>query len=716
MINLKKILTCLILVLWIQSFLYAYPKAKALEITAERVEVLQGGRKIYVEGHIILEKPSLLVYAERGIYEPETDLLELYNFKIFDLSQNSPLIGDRAYLDLRNNEIHSDQIFLAFKNQGIKIKAWDFKKNALNEYTAKKALLTTCEMDCEKEIFPPWSIEVKDLLFTSEGLSTAEATTFRMKSLPFLYLPKKLYTPKVSLPILEPRKAGFLFPGIFQGSRLGFGLQIPYFLPLTDQFDFTFSPLFTTKRGILWDIENQVALTDDIRGIFKIRYLKDTEKLEYATEKAPKERYWITGKIDFSTQSNWDLHLDLDFLSDKGFLEELNLGEGGFDNVKGLYLERFKRDIGDKTQDHRQSTLWLQYTKNSFYQRLQSSYLDYEGLGDKREVFQPLFSLRSSLLPFEFKNLLPSLSLDYNYFYREKNYYGHRWGLNWELTYPFTYQFLKSEFKINYKNFFYFLSKEKAWEDKNLNFNLLETTLSLYSLLYKSYFIELGKEPLKFQHTLKPYATFYYKKPLNNSAPPFFIYEDTLVAKKKGIEYGLWQYFSSEKQKNFLIINAYQFYDLSKDEMSITSTSSERRSFSDLSLRLIAQWKDFFSLKYDTTYNFYGYGLKKHTFSFNLRNLVLDNIGFIYQEDKAWNTKQVNLNLSYLLKDKLLVNYYASKNLKTKETTEQKIEGLYLHDCYLLGLGAYITPKETNFFFRVELKGLGGLGERRLPF
>ncbi len=642
------------------------------------------------------------------------NFLELENFKLFDFTQNATIIGERAQLDIRNGEIYSSKVFIYLKKEGFRIKAWDFSRNALREYRAKRALVTTCELDCESEReFPPWSVEVRDVILTPEGTSSAKATLFRFGKVPVFYLPKKIYLPSVHLPIFEPRKEGFLPPSITQGNRFGFGIQIPYFYPLTDQIDFTLAPLYTTKRGLLWDLESAFALTEETKGLFKIRYLKDTKREKYATETSPKNRYWITGKADYTKGKNWDFHFDLDLISDKDFLEEFNVGEGGFDKTKKLYLERFSRDVEDKSQDYRSTKVWGQYYKHSFYGLFSSTYLDYEGAQNKKEILQPLAALYLSLLPFEFKGILPSLNLTYDYLYREKNYYGSRSGINLEISYPFSFSFLKNEFKVNSKNYFYFLKERGNFSEDNPRVNLFEASFITYTQFYRNYSINLPFRTPSFTHILKPYAKFFYRKEGGSSEIPLFVYEDYFTEKAKALEYGLWQFFSSPQQKNFLVIKAYQQYDFTKAERSATATKQEERALSDLYLQIYSTWKGKFSMRYDTNYNFYGYGFKKHSFNISLRNIWFERVDFTYQEDKAWNTKQATLKLGeYFFNRRVFLDYYISRNLITDETSEQKLEALYLTECYLFGIGVSITPRDTKFYFRVDLKGLGGFGEK----
>lgn len=98
-------------------------------------------------------------------------------------------------------------------------------------------------------------------------------------------------------------------------------------------------------------------------------------------------------------------------------------------------------------------------------------------------------------------------------------------------------------------------------------------------------------------------------------------------------------------------------------------------------------------MRYDTAYNFYGLGIKKHSLTLGLRKILLDAIDFTYQEDRAWDTKQATLKLGELFKERFLINYYISRNLKINETTEQNLKPSIFTIAILLGLG-FQLPRE----------------------
>ncbi|MCS7279260.1 MAG: LPS assembly protein LptD [Thermodesulfobacteriaceae bacterium] len=664
---------------------------------------------------MVIRGEKLLIWAQKINYEIPTEYTFFYNFKIFDFETNATLEGKKGFLDLRNGEIWSDSLFLFFKKEGIRIKAKDFKKNALNEYMAKKALITTCEIDCEREKdFPPWSVEIEDLILTPEGITQGELTKFKVKELTLGYFPKHVFFPKIVLPVMANRKTGFLVPNLSQGSRLGLGVQFPFFWALTDQIDFTLSPMYLTKRGGLLDLEGQIKLKKNVEAIFLFRYLNDIWYKSFYSppEKPKKDKWWIVGKIDYVTSPFWDVHLDFDIVSNKNFLEEFNVGEGGYSRVKSLLLDRFNRDLEDKTQEYRTSKFWINYYKKSFYARLENSYLDYHGTLDKDEVFQPLGKFHLALLPFNFIGpLLGGLSLDYGYYYRTQGYRGHRLNSNLEISYPFRWSFFMSEAKLSYKTSLYNLNEKTFFEDQTLTRNYYEFNLTSYTLLFKDYELFSFQRGFRLLHTLKPYFSYYYRKKPTPTEIPQFDYLDFITTKTNTVEYGLWQFFSLPLQKNLLSLKAYQVYDLVKAERSAVTIKPEERPFSDVYLQIILNYHPHLYARYDTAYNFYGLGIKRHSLYFSLRDILIDRLAFTYQEDKAWNTKQATIDVASKVKELLWLRFYLSRNLLKDENTEMRIEGIYLHQCYLWGLGFTITPKDTRFFFRVELKGLGGYGK-----
>ncbi len=697
-------------IFFINYSLFAYNKH--FEITADKIEVFHEPEILIAKGDVVITGEDLIIWAQEIKYEIKTQYINLKNFKIFDISKNATAEGNEGFLDIRNGELWANQIFLFFKKEQIRIKALDFHKNSLNEYFAKKAFITTCEWECEQEKdFPPWSLEIDDFILTPEGISEGSRSKFRIKKIPLASIPKTPYMPKINFPITVPRKTGFLSPQFAQGSRLGIGIQIPLFWALTDQVDFTISPFYFTKRGLLMDIENQFLFREDFKGILKFRYLKDVKKEGYLIEEEPKKnKWWIVSKIDYMINSNLDAHLDLDILSEKGFLEEFNVGEGSYSNARSLFLDKFNRDIEDKSQEYRTSKFWLQYYKNSIYGNIESAYLNYHGTVDKDTILQPFFNFQLTLLPTHiFRDLLSTLNINYFYRHREEGYYGHKISTQFEVVYPFKFFFLSNSAQIKYNFDVYNLREKDIFEKSSIFRNFFEFELNSYTVFLKYY--AFLNENFRFLHILKPYIIYFYRSRPTEINVPQFDYADLISNKTQTLEYGLWQFFSLPNKSNFLIIKSYQQYDFIKAKRLALATKPEEKPFSDIYIQIVLNYSPYLFTRYDTAYNFYGLGFKKQSLSLGLREIFLDKIDLIYQEDKAWNTQQLTLDLESLILNKILAKFYISRNFVRDETTEMKVEGDYLHNCYLVGFGFLLTPKDTKFLFVFELKGLGEYGK-----
>ncbi len=685
-----------------------------LEIIANKIETFNNFRIIIAKGNVVINNKNFLIWADRIEYEVQTEYLILKDFRIFDKKRKIIAKGKKAFLDLRNEELWSDRIFIVLKKQGIKIKAWNFHKDALDEYFAKKAILTTCNMtDCEDEKdFPPWSVELNDFVLTSEGIRAADSTILRVKSIPVLYIPKIAYLPDVSLPIAPPRKTGFLTPIFVQGNRLGFGVQVPFFWTITDQLDFTISPMYLSKRGILWDVENELKTSDRFKSVFRFRYIKDLKKETYLSSEEKVHKWWILGKVDYIPKPNLDTHLDIDLVSEKDFLEEFDVGQGGYTSDKEFFLKRFNRDIEDKSQEYRTSKLWIQYFHNSIYSKIESRYLDYHGALSRDEILQPVFGFQTNLLPFNlYKNLLNSFSFSYLYSTRKEGYYGHRLSSKIELAYPFRTSFLFNEALFRYNFDYYVLDERGTFDRKNIYRKFYEFKLNSYTYFFKDYrFLKVFNKNFEFFHTVKPYISYFYRKKPKETNVPQFTYEDLISDKSNFIEYGLWQFFSFPYHKNLLIIRAYQQYDFTKTERSPTATGPENRALSDLYLQVLINYVPHLNLRYDGSYNFYGLGFKQHSITIGIKDFLVDSANIGYQEDSAWHTRQLTLDLKTTLLNRLQTHFFISRNLINKQTTEMELDTAYLHKCYSIGIGVDVTPKDTKIFFKIELKGLGKYG------
>jgi LPS-assembly protein len=214
---------------------------------------------------------------------------------------------------------------------------------------------------------------------------------------------------------------------------------------------------------------------------------------------------------------------------------------------------------------------------------------------------------------------------------------------------------------LSYHQDFYHLRKQGNFTDNNYQKDYFQFDTYSTLLLEKSF--------PNFSHLLKPYFSYTFRTKPSSENTPVFDEEDKQNKKINRIEYGIWNYFYTSSHPNLIVFRAYQQYDFTLAHRSPTETSPEKRALSDLFWELSVNMAPRLSLRYDGSYNFYGLGLKKHSFNLTLRSYVIELISLGYQEDRAWNTKQLNLSLGHHLTPSLYASFFLSRNLKKGENS-----------------------------------------------
>ncbi|MDE2148225.1 MAG: LPS assembly protein LptD [Gammaproteobacteria bacterium] len=193
------------------------------------------------------------------------------------------------------------------------------------------------------------------------GLGVARNAVLRVRGVPILWLPYFRF------PIDNRRRSGLLFPTIGESSKTGFDARWPLYLNLAPNFDDTFTPRVTSRRGTLLDNVFRYLLPGN-RGSFEYNFLnKDHEDNE------------LRSFIHFQHQGILVPHLALnvDFaqVSDRNFFSTF-----GGNDVGNAF-------IGSSTPFlPRQATLTYQPSSNFSLQALGQSFQPLTVLGNRDDV------------------------------------------------------------------------------------------------------------------------------------------------------------------------------------------------------------------------------------------------------------------------------------------------------------------------------------------
>lgn len=207
---------------------------------------------IVAEGNVRAFFGERYLRADRLIYNPATDVVIAEgDVSITDENLETAFAG-RVELsgDLRDGIA---QNFSALLEDNARLAA----ENAIQEQGARTRLnhvvYTSCDV-CKsngKSKTPTWRMKALRATRDRERkVVRFKHAFFEIKGVPILYVPF-LQAPDPSV----ERQSGFLPPRIGASSRLGFNLELPYYLAISNSQDATFSPRYTANDGVLWQGE-----------------------------------------------------------------------------------------------------------------------------------------------------------------------------------------------------------------------------------------------------------------------------------------------------------------------------------------------------------------------------------------------------------------------------------------------------------------------------
>ncbi|WP_423906245.1 LPS-assembly protein LptD [Candidatus Spongiihabitans sp.] len=146
------------------------------------------------------------------------------------------------------------------------------------------------------------------------GIGTAKSMKVKFKNVPIFYFPR------VSFPINNQRKTGFLFPSIGHERESGAILEVPYYLNIAPNHDATVIPRILSKRGVQLYGEYRY-LTQKSEGSVQAEVLPSDDVFN-------DDRYaWrYDHKQDFNDR--WNVDVDLQTVSDNNYLKDFTSDVG----------------------------------------------------------------------------------------------------------------------------------------------------------------------------------------------------------------------------------------------------------------------------------------------------------------------------------------------------------------------------------------------------
>lgn len=224
---------------------------------------LDGQPALSLSGGVLVRRGDRLAGADTASYDPSTMTLALE--------------GDVRYQDPRAQITGSSARF-SYSTGTILFQGAEFQLGRTGSRGAADALEISREGtlrlgNVSYTTCPPgsndWLLVAGDInLDTNTGQGTAKDVALRFQGVPILY------APRLTFPLGDARKTGFLAPEIGRSGRSGNEIRAPWYWNIAENYDATLTPRLLTDRGLQLGTEIRY-LTERNEGIAEFEYLAD---------------------------------------------------------------------------------------------------------------------------------------------------------------------------------------------------------------------------------------------------------------------------------------------------------------------------------------------------------------------------------------------------------------------------------------------------------
>ncbi|NSX55724.1 LPS-assembly protein LptD [Parasulfitobacter algicola] len=230
---------------------------EAATLVADRV-LLQGETRLIAEGNVEVFQDGQRLKAERVIYDQTTETLTIEGPITLIDGNRTIIMADSAELDqgFRNGILTGARIVFEEKLQ----LAANQITRVDGRYTQMyKVVATSCQV-CGQDDAPLWQIRARNVIHDeTERQIYFEDATVLVLDVPVFYLPRlRLPDPSVE------RTRGFLPPEYRSTTQLGFGIKVPYFIPIGDHKDITLTPYLSPSTRTLQGRYRQAFRNGDL--------------------------------------------------------------------------------------------------------------------------------------------------------------------------------------------------------------------------------------------------------------------------------------------------------------------------------------------------------------------------------------------------------------------------------------------------------------------
>ncbi|MCH2094238.1 MAG: LPS assembly protein LptD [Rhodobacteraceae bacterium] len=267
---------------------------------------VDGTSRLVAEGRVEVYQDGTRLTANRIVYDQTAGSIALEGpIRITDAS-GQLVLADQGTIDtdLQNALLKGARVVL---NEQLQLAARDARRIDGRYTELRKVAVTSCHV-CSDEV-PLWQIRASRVIHDqTEQQLYFDNAQLRFMDVPIFYLPR-LRLPDPTL----KRARGFLIPVIKTNTLLGFGVKVPYFIPIGPHQDLTLTPYLSTETR---------TLEARYRRAFRYGNLEVNSALAFDELTNHSSRGYIFAQGHFDLARDYSLTFDIEATTDAAFLSD----------------------------------------------------------------------------------------------------------------------------------------------------------------------------------------------------------------------------------------------------------------------------------------------------------------------------------------------------------------------------------------------------------
>lgn len=290
---------------------------KTTDITADEANLVKDGIS-HFSGNVVLRQKDQVIEAGSLDYDSRSGAIHLPNQSLI-YQPEFQLRSDSADYNADTAEGHFSGAEFRMPTQHARGTAAELWRHGPSESLLKGVQYTTC---------PPgnadWMLDADSLrLDHDDGMGYAHGVLLKFMHVPLFY------TPYLSFPIDDRRRTGLLPPTLGQSGRTGFEFELPVYLNLAPDYDWTLTPRYMSKRGFQFKNEFRL-LTESSNASL------EADVLPHDQQTGSSRSYY---RVLDTTRLPADFRASLDYqkVSDTDYFQDLG---SSLHNVSRTFLPR----------------------------------------------------------------------------------------------------------------------------------------------------------------------------------------------------------------------------------------------------------------------------------------------------------------------------------------------------------------------------------------